>query len=1424
MKMNFQGTFSPGPITIDFYITSGAIDAFRLPLRDPWTEKLNTETTDGNISYVLGGKNPIPESMFKEGGEGLYLEVDVKGEKPVFMELASVPFAHTALHAFDADRIKSKDGHIVLNGNTTVDGWLSVGGNLVKISTDTGISEISFSSNSTGAYVTAQNIPLVLRTSGTVNGRILMLTSDVGIGTAAPNYRLDVYGLIRTTVGYVCPDGTILTSTSAIATGTLAGGSYLNDVRVSSAIYASNAGYALNASTASYASNTGNAATANIALTANLASALTAGNYINDIKVSSAIYANNAGYALSVSTALYAYSTGNAGFALNASTASYAANAGNVNSLLTGNYLNDIRVSSAIYANNAGFAQSVSTALYANNSANATTANTALTAQQASGLVAGNYLNDIKVSSAIYASSAWYAVTSGTAGYASSAGSAVSANQSGYAVNAGTAVYTPNAGNAVMANTALVADGLASGSYTNDIFVSSSIHAIYAHHTGYAFNAGTATYAINAGTASYAGSAGSAVMSNTALVASGLVSGSYTNDIYVSSAIHSHIAGYAFHAGTATYASSAGNAVSANTAATASVASGLTTGSYLNDIKVSSAIYASNAYYSSNAGIAAIASGLTTGNYLNDIRISSSIYASNAGNAATANTAITASITSGLTSGNYTNDIYVSSSIHAIHAHSAYYALQAGSAAVLTGNININQINAGTLPGNVTMPVSNLLAGTFGSGSYTFPSNLAVTGSGFSVGTSTFVVSNGKIGIGITNPGYALHVFEPGNPRIVVESEDSSNAEINLGANGYNQNIYIDENGNLGLWNSTYGLSWTVLQNGNMGVGTPKPAYALDVYGMVRSTSGFVCPDGTILASTSAFSSALPITSASGQVTIANNTQVLGVFKVGDHTITISTTSTTDEIRFTGPQTSADIISQNLPLVIYSTGSVSNTLTLQTDGANIIMNPNLGNVFIGTAASTSSLTVNGIISATTFIGDGSQLSNINKSQWANNWTDTNYNPTFVTGSGISYTAGDNTGIAVISSNSSRTEVSLQNTISNQTWSLCTSGYGYGMPSGNFAILNPSIITNYTPLLIDQKYGNVTIGAALSVSGNLSTGGNTAIGGSASVGSALSVQGTGYIGGNVGIGTQPNTAAALQVRGGSNANLWVGKDASNSLFLWAVNDGDTAAVPINFYASSYNFTQGNVTIGATNSPANLTVNGTVTATSFSGLTTAWGNINGTLSNQSDLNTALENKAAKGANSDITSLSGLTTALSIAQGGTGQTSASAALMALGGSPSVSPTFTGTIYFPGSGVWNSSGNVGIGTNPGAYMLNVAGTANFAGIINGSITGNAATVTNGVTTTGSQTISGTKTFSGGINITGGGITSTSPTSGSWNVNGYFTPPAGFYDYSYDNDDELYLSIGGTNVTSGGGFIICDGSTVKFYSSAGCTVHYLKF
>ncbi|WP_112288445.1 tail fiber domain-containing protein [Rahnella sp. AN3-3W3] len=65
----------------------------------------------------------------------------------------------------------------------------------------------------------------------------------------------------------------------------------------------------------------------------------------------------------------------------------------------------------------------------------------------------------------------------------------------------------------------------------------------------------------------------------------------------------------------------------------------------------------------------------------------------------------------------------------------------------------------------------------------------------------------------------------------------------------------------------------------------------------------------------------------------------------------------------------------------------------------------------------------------------------------------------------------------------------------------------------------------------------------------------------------------------------------------------------------------------------------------------------------------------------LSDSLAGKAAKGANTDITSLAGLTTALSIAQGGTGAKTAAAACTALGAAPTSAPVFSGTVAIEGT-----------------------------------------------------------------------------------------------------------------------------------------------
>lgn len=75
------------------------------------------------------------------------------------------------------------------------------------------------------------------------------------------------------------------------------------------------------------------------------------------------------------------------------------------------------------------------------------------------------------------------------------------------------------------------------------------------------------------------------------------------------------------------------------------------------------------------------------------------------------------------------------------------------------------------------------------------------------------------------------------------------------------------------------------------------------------------------------------------------------------------------------------------------------------------------------------------------------------------------------------------------------------------------------------------------------------------------------------------------------------------------------------------------------------------------------------------------------------TAIASKVDDGANSTITSLTGLTTPLSIAQGGTASTSGAAAVTALGAAPAASPTFTGTVVLPSTTSIGLVSNVEIG-----------------------------------------------------------------------------------------------------------------------------------
>lgn len=78
--------------------------------------------------------------------------------------------------------------------------------------------------------------------------------------------------------------------------------------------------------------------------------------------------------------------------------------------------------------------------------------------------------------------------------------------------------------------------------------------------------------------------------------------------------------------------------------------------------------------------------------------------------------------------------------------------------------------------------------------------------------------------------------------------------------------------------------------------------------------------------------------------------------------------------------------------------------------------------------------------------------------------------------------------------------------------------------------------------------------------------------------------------------------------------------------------------------------------------------------------SWGSLSDSLAGKADA-TTVNGKAAKGANSDITSLAGLTTALSIEQGGTGAKTYLQALNNLGAYPAAGGTVNGNVSVTGT-----------------------------------------------------------------------------------------------------------------------------------------------
>ena len=137
-----------------------------------------------------------------------------------------------------------------------------------------------------------------------------------------------------------------------------------------------------------------------------------------------------------------------------------------------------------------------------------------------------------------------------------------------------------------------------------------------------------------------------------------------------------------------------------------------------------------------------------------------------------------------------------------------------------------------------------------------------IAGSGFTVGTSTLVVTGGNVGIGTTSPGAKLQIGSEGggsaNGMLLLSGSDatggSEGGEIRLFTaddydttyNYYFMDVYEDD---LRIGRVGVSTDWVLKNSGNVGVGTATPGSKLHVVGDATISTSLTVASATVTGS-----------------------------------------------------------------------------------------------------------------------------------------------------------------------------------------------------------------------------------------------------------------------------------------------------------------------------------------------------------------------------------------------------------------------------------------------------------------------------------------------------------------------------------------------------------------------------------------------